>query len=156
MRQFSPIATTSSHSSSLFSKCTTASKPSVLIGSASRAFSTSQHSSTSVWGVKKKKLSCAKRAQKKKASIPVSRRFLCGPQRKGVCVKVQVKAPKKPNSGQRKVALIKLSNGRLVNAYIPGEKANLQEHGVVLIRGGKTQDLPGCKHKVIRGKYDMN
>jgi len=67
------------------------------------------------------------------------------PQRKGVCARVYVTKPRKPNSAQRKVAKVKLSTGQTIIAYIPGEGHNLQEHSVVLVRGGKTQDLPGVK-----------
>ncbi|XP_068714488.1 uncharacterized protein [Montipora foliosa] len=88
--------------------------------------------------------------------VPKSKRILLGPQRKGVCVKVFTRKPKKPNSGNRKCALLKLSNGKVITAYIPGEKAALQEHGVVLFEGGRVQDCPGIKYKIIRGKYDMN
>ena len=98
------------------------------------------------------------RTKKKKAKpkIPDSRRILYGPQRKGICVKVVVRAPRKPNSAQRKCAVLRLNDGKLITAYIPGEKANLQEHGVVLFRGGRVQDCPGIKYKIIRGVYDMN
>ena len=67
-----------------------------------------------------------------------------------------VRTPRKPNSAQRKCAVLRLNDGRLITAYIPGEKANLQEHGVVLFRGGRVQDCPGLKYKIIRGVYDMN
>lgn len=76
------------------------------------------------------------------------------PQKRGVCLRVYTKAPKKPNSAVRKVAKVRLSNGFEVIAYIPGEGHNLQEHSVVLLRGGRTKDLPGVKYKVIRGVYD--
>lgn len=77
------------------------------------------------------------------------------PQRKGICIKVFTKTPKKPNSALRKVAKIRLSNTRKVLAHIPGEGHNLQEHSVVLIRGGRVKDLPGVKYKVIRGVADL-
>lgn len=77
------------------------------------------------------------------------------PQLKAVCLKVFIMKPKKPNSAQRKVAKVKLSNGKIINAYIPGETHNLQEHGVVLIRGGGVKDLPGIQYKCIRGKFDL-
>jgi len=77
------------------------------------------------------------------------------PQRKGVCAKVFIKTPKKPNSALRKVAKIKLSNEKKVEAYIPGEKHTLQQYSVVLMRGGRVQDLPGVKYHLIRGKYDF-
>ena len=76
------------------------------------------------------------------------------PQKRGVCLRVYTKAPKKPNSAVRKLAKVRLSNGFEVIAYIPGEGHNLQEHSVVLLRGGRTKDLPGLKYKVIRGVYD--
>lgn len=76
------------------------------------------------------------------------------PQKKGVCLKVYTRTPKKPNSALRKVTKLRLSNGKEVLAYIPGEGHNLQEHSVVLIRGGRTQDLPGLKYKVVRGVFD--
>lgn len=76
------------------------------------------------------------------------------PQMKGVVLKTIIKKPKKPNSGNRKAVLVRLSNGREVSAYIPGEGHNLQEHNIVLVRGGRTKDVPGLKYKVIRGAYD--
>ncbi|KAL7417556.1 ribosomal protein S12/S23-domain-containing protein [Mrakia frigida] len=76
------------------------------------------------------------------------------PQKKGVCVRVFTAKPKKPNSAVRKVCRVKISTGKFVMAYIPGEGHNLQEHSVVLLRGGRTQDLPGVKYKVIRGAQD--
>ena len=98
------------------------------------------------------------RTKKKRAKVvvPLERRILLGPQRKGVCVKCVVRTPRKPNSAQRKCAVLRLNDGRLITAYIPGEKSNLQEHGVVLFRGGRVQDCPGLKYKIIRGVYDMN
>ena len=88
--------------------------------------------------------------------VPKEKKILLGPQRKGVCLKVFTRKPKKPNSGNRKCALLKLSNGKVITAYIPGERAVLQEHGVVLFEGGRVQDCPGIKYKIIRRKYDMN
>src|SRR4029077_10127800 len=76
------------------------------------------------------------------------------PQARGVCVRVFTTTPKKPNSALRKVARVKLANGNEVTAYIPGEGHNLQEHSVVLIRGGKVKDLPGVKYHIIRGALD--
>jgi small subunit ribosomal protein S12 len=78
------------------------------------------------------------------------------PQKRGVCSKVYTTTPKKPNSAMRKVAKIRLSNGQNVTAYIPGEGHNLQEHSVVLIRGGKCQDVPGVRYHVIRGAIDTH
>ncbi len=76
------------------------------------------------------------------------------PQKKGVCVSVRTLTPKKPNSALRKVARIRLSSGRVVTAYIPGEGHNLQEHSIVLVEGGRVKDLPGVKYHVIRGTLD--
>ena len=76
------------------------------------------------------------------------------PQRRGVCVRVYTTTPKKPNSAMRKVARVRLTNGKEVNAYIPGEGHNLQEHSIVLVRGGRVRDLPGVRYHVIRGAYD--
>jgi len=76
------------------------------------------------------------------------------PQRRGVCVQVKTKTPKKPNSALRKVAWIKLSNGQEVIAYIGGEGHNLQEHSIVLVRGGRVKDLPGVRYHVVRGALD--
>ena len=76
------------------------------------------------------------------------------PQKRGVCTRVYTTTPKKPNSAQRKVARVKLANGREVTAYIPGEAHNLQEHSVVMIRGGRVKDLPGVKYHIIRGVLD--
>ena len=76
------------------------------------------------------------------------------PQRRGVCTRVYTTTPKKPNSAMRKVARVRLTNGKEVNAYIPGEGHNLQEHSIVLVRGGRVRDLPGVRYHVIRGAYD--
>ena len=73
---------------------------------------------------------------------------------KGVCVVVKTVTPKKPNSALRKMARVRLSNGYYVNAYIPGEGHNLQEHSIVLIRGGRVKDLPGVRYHILRGVYD--
>lgn len=77
------------------------------------------------------------------------------PQRKGVCTKVYITSPKKPNSAKRKIVKLRLTNGMQTIAYIPGEGHNLQEHSVILIRGGNVKDLPGVKYHLIRGKYDL-
>ena len=78
------------------------------------------------------------------------------PQRKGVCVKVATTSPKKPNSAVRKICRVRLSDGLVVTAAIPGHGHNLQKHSVVLIRGGRVRDLPGVRYKLIRGKYDLD
>jgi small subunit ribosomal protein S12 len=76
------------------------------------------------------------------------------PQRRGVCVRVYTTTPKKPNSAMRKVARVRLTNQKEVNAYIPGEGHNLQEHSIVLVRGGRVKDLPGVRYHLIRGALD--
>ena len=76
------------------------------------------------------------------------------PQKRGVCVRVFTSTPKKPNSALRKVARVRLTSGVEVTAYIPGEGHNLQEHSIVLVRGGRVRDLPGVRYKVIRGALD--
>ena len=76
------------------------------------------------------------------------------PQKRGVCIKVYTTTPKKPNSALRKVARVRLSNGQEVTCYIPGEGHNLQEHSVVLIRGGRVKDLPGVRYHILRGNLD--
>jgi small subunit ribosomal protein S12 len=88
--------------------------------------------------------------QKKKKSPALTN---C-PQRRGVCLLVKTMTPKKPNSALRKVARVRLTNGREVNAYIPGEGHNLQEHSMVLVRGGRVKDLPGVRYHIIRGTLD--
>jgi small subunit ribosomal protein S12 len=76
------------------------------------------------------------------------------PQKRGVCLQVKTMTPKKPNSALRKVARVRLSNGKEVTVYIPGEGHNLQEHSIVLVRGGRVRDLPGVRYHVIRGALD--
>ena len=76
------------------------------------------------------------------------------PQRRGVCIRVFTATPKKPNSALRKVARVRLTNGREVNAYIPGVGHTLQEHSVVLVRGGRVKDLPGVRYHIVRGTLD--
>ena len=76
------------------------------------------------------------------------------PFKRGVCLKVKTQTPKKPNSALRKIARVRLSNGEEVTAYIPGEGHNLQEHSIVLLRGGRVKDLPGVRYHIVRGVYD--
>ena len=78
------------------------------------------------------------------------------PQKRGVCIQVRTQTPKKPNSALRKVARVRLTNGMEVSAYIPGEGHNLQEHSVVLIRGGRVKDLPGVRYHIVRGALDTD
>ncbi|MBI9070610.1 MAG: 30S ribosomal protein S12 [Melioribacteraceae bacterium] len=85
-----------------------------------------------------------------------SRALNACPQRRGVCTRVYTTTPKKPNSALRKVARVRLTNGLEVTAYIPGEGHNLQEHSIVLIRGGRVKDLPGVRYHIIRGTLDTS
>jgi small subunit ribosomal protein S12 len=78
------------------------------------------------------------------------------PQKRGVCLIVKTQTPKKPNSALRKVARVRLSNGKEITAYIPGEGHNLQEHSVVLVRGGRVRDLPGVRYHILRGTLDTS
>lgn len=78
------------------------------------------------------------------------------PQRRGVCVRVYTTTPKKPNSAMRKVARVRLTNLKEVNSYIPGEGHNLQEHSIVLVRGGRVKDLPGVRYHIVRGTLDTS
>jgi len=78
------------------------------------------------------------------------------PQKKGFCMRIRTTKPKKPNSAIRKIVRVKLSNNKLITAYIPGQGYNLQKYSVVLVRGGRVKDLPGIKYKLIRGKYDFS
>ena len=77
------------------------------------------------------------------------------PQKRGVCLQVKTMTPKKPNSALRKIARVRLSNGKEVTVYIPGEGHNLQEHSVVLVRGGRVKDLPGVRYHIVRGSLDL-
>lgn len=92
-----------------------------------------------------------RRKSKKKAKTPA---LQGAPQKRGVCVRVYTSTPKKPNSALRKVARVRLTNGIEVTSYIPGMGHNLQEHSVVLIRGGRVKDLPGVRYHVVRGTMD--
>ena len=107
------------------------------------------------------------RTNKKKAKKGVALHFgfnvlrnrptqYASPFKRGVCIKVFTQTPKKPNSALRKVARVKLSNGMEVTAYIPGEGHNLQEHSIVLIRGGRVKDLPGVRYHIVRGILDTS
>ncbi len=89
--------------------------------------------------------------RKKQSKAPDLER---APQRRGVCLRVYTQTPKKPNSALRKVARVRLTNGREVNAYIPGVGHTLQEHSVVLVRGGRVKDLPGVRYHIVRGTLD--
>lgn len=100
---------------------------------------------------KKYKAPALLRGWNSKKRIPIEQN---SPQKRGVCVLVKTATPKKPNSALRKVARVRLSNGIEVTSYIPGEGHNLQEHSVVLIRGGRVRDLPGVRYHIVRGALD--
>jgi small subunit ribosomal protein S12 len=91
--------------------------------------------------------------QKRRTKSPV---LDACPQKRGVCLQVKTMTPKKPNSALRKVARVRLSNGKEVTVYIPGEGHNLQEHSVVLVRGGRVRDLPGVRYHIVRGTLDTS
>jgi len=94
-----------------------------------------------------------RRPQKSKTGAPALK---ASPQKRGVCTRVYTTTPKKPNSALRKVARVRLTNGIEVTAYIPGEGHNLQEHSIVLIRGGRVKDLPGVRYHIVRGTLDAS
>merc|ERR1711920_264026 len=95
----------------------------------------------------------SKKKKKKKKKQNTCLRFL--PSKKGICIKIFTRTPKKPNSATRKLVKLKLSNRKKINAYVPGEGHTLQEYSTVLIKGGRIKDLPGIKYKLVRGKYDF-
>ncbi len=94
-----------------------------------------------------------RRQRRKKSKAPALKG---SPQRRGVCVQVRTMTPKKPNSALRKIARVRLTSGIEVTAYIPGEGHNLQEHSIVLVRGGRVKDLPGVRYHIIRGTLDAS
>jgi small subunit ribosomal protein S12 len=94
-----------------------------------------------------------RKKQVKKSTVPA---LQASPQKRGVCTRVYTTTPKKPNSALRKVARVRLTNGFEVTSYIPGEGHNLQEHSIVLIRGGRVKDLPGVRYHIIRGTLDAS
>lgn len=96
-----------------------------------------------------------KQKRLKKKKLNRSKALVKCPQRKGVCLKVYIKTPKKPNSALRKVAKVRLTSKKTIIGYIPGIGHKLQEHSIVLVRGGRVPDLPGVKYHLVRGKYDL-
>ncbi|MGQ9574101.1 MAG: 30S ribosomal protein S12 [Thermoguttaceae bacterium] len=94
---------------------------------------------------------CKRRPQRRRTKAPVLDRC---PQKRGVCLQVRTMTPKKPNSALRKITRVRLSNGKEVTVYIPGEGHSLQEHSIVLVRGGRIRDLPGVRYQVVRGALD--
>ena len=95
-----------------------------------------------------------RKGRKKKRVKPKAPLLEKCPQKRGVCLQVKTQTPKKPNSALRKIARVRLSSGKEITAYIPGEGHNLQEHSIVLVRGGRVRDLPGVRYKVVRGTLD--
>ena len=95
-----------------------------------------------------------RQGRKKKVSKSKSRALANCPQRRGVCLQVTTRTPKKPNSALRKIARVRLTNGEEITAYIGGEGHNLQEHSVVLVKGGRVRDLPGVRYHIVRGALD--
>jgi len=93
-----------------------------------------------------------RKVKKRATKVPALQK---SPQRKGICLKVYARSPKKPNSANRKVASVRLTTRSKVISYIPGVGHNLQEHSVVLVRGGRVKDLPGVRYHMVRGKYDL-
>ncbi|KAK6352761.1 hypothetical protein TWF696_004763 [Orbilia brochopaga] len=96
-----------------------------------------------------------RRPKKSHNRKPVSPQLVNRPAMKGVCLRVGIVKPKKPNSGERKIARVKLSSGSVITAYIPGEGHNIQTHSVVMVRGGRSQDCPGVRYHLVRGAYDL-
>lgn len=94
-------------------------------------------------------------AQKARKSVSPALHDVEAPELKGVCLKVGITKPKKPNSAERKTARVRLSTGRVITAYIPGEGHNVQQHSVVLVRGGRSQDCPGVRYHLVRGALDL-
>jgi small subunit ribosomal protein S12 len=95
-----------------------------------------------------------RKGRNKTVSKSKSRALSRCPQRRGVCLQVKTQTPKKPNSALRKIARVRLTNGQEITAYIPGEGHNLQEHSMVLVRGGRVKDLPGVRYHIVRGTLD--
>ncbi|EWC47953.1 hypothetical protein DRE_02835 [Drechslerella stenobrocha 248] len=96
-----------------------------------------------------------RRPKKSHNRKPISPQITGRPGLKGVCLRVGTTKPKKPNSGERKIARVKLSSGNVITAYIPGEGHNIQTHSVVMVRGGRSQDCPGVRYHLVRGAYDL-
>jgi small subunit ribosomal protein S12 len=98
---------------------------------------------------------CRKKGKRARHAVSPALSGTNCPALKGVCLRVGVVRPKKPNSGERKTARVKLSSGAVITAYIPGEGHNIQQHSVVLVRGGRAQDCPGVRYHLVRGAYDL-
>ncbi|KAI1172422.1 37S ribosomal protein S12-like protein [Nemania sp. FL0916] len=118
---------------------------------ATRAFSTTSAPSATLNQV----LRGIRKPQRARHAVSPALSSMKCPQQKGVCLKVGFTNPKKPNSGERKTARVRLSSGRVITAYIPGEGHNIQQHSVVLVRGGRSQDCPGVRYHLVRGALDL-
>ncbi|KAK3901734.1 hypothetical protein C8A05DRAFT_44670 [Staphylotrichum tortipilum] len=121
------------------------------IAAAARAFSTTSPQNATLNQV----LRGCRKAQRARHAVSPALAAIHAPSLKGVCVKVGITKPKKPNSGERKTARVRLSTGKVITAYIPGEGHNVQQHSVVLVRGGRSQDCPGVRYHLVRGALDL-
>lgn len=128
--------------------------PGVSLPKPGRASSTREFSTTTPWLTTLNQVR-NKGRKPKKARRPISPAMVGRPEMKGVCLKVGITKPKKPNSGQRKTAKVRLSSGKVISAYIPGEGHNVQQHSVVMVRGGRSQDCPGVRYHLVRGSLDL-
>ncbi|EXJ84122.1 small subunit ribosomal protein S12 [Capronia epimyces CBS 606.96] len=126
-------------------------KPGLPFARPSRSFTTSP----SPWMTLNQVRARPRQPKKARHAVSPALASLKRPEMKGVCLKVGITKPKKPNSGQRKTAKVRLSSGRVVSAYIPGEGHNVQQHSVVLVRGGRSQDCPGVRYHLVRGAFDL-
>ncbi|KAK4100788.1 ribosomal protein S12/S23 [Parathielavia hyrcaniae] len=116
-----------------------------------RAFSTTPCQNATLMQV----LRGCRKPQRARHAVSPALSAINAPALKGVCVKVGITKPKKPNSGERKTARVRLSTGKVITAYIPGEGHNIQQHSVVLVRGGRAQDCPGVRYHLVRGALDL-
>jgi small subunit ribosomal protein S12 len=123
--------------------------PSIVPKTSRRAFTCTRPAFTTINQVRK---GCRAPQPKRRSLSPA---MVGRPEMKGVCLKVGITKPKKPNSGQRKTAKVRLSSGRVISAYIPGEGHNIQQHSVVMVRGGRSQDCPGVRYHLVRGALDL-
>ncbi|KAK4032990.1 hypothetical protein C8A01DRAFT_50336 [Parachaetomium inaequale] len=126
-------------------------KPSPPTPMLARAFSTTPSQSATLNQV----LRGCRKQQRARHAVSPALSAIQAPSLKGVCVKVGITKPKKPNSGERKTARVRLSTGKVITAYIPGEGHNIQQHSVVLVRGGRSQDCPGVRYHLVRGALDL-
>ncbi|KAK4144508.1 uncharacterized protein C8A04DRAFT_27692 [Dichotomopilus funicola] len=117
----------------------------------SRKFSTTPSQSATLNQV----IRGCRKEQRARHAVSPALSAINAPALKGVCVKVGITKPKKPNSGERKTARVRLSTGKVITAYIPGEGHNIQQHSVVLVRGGRSQDCPGVRYHLVRGALDL-